>query len=157
MKLLDKESLSTTQYNEFSVYNNRCNKPQTCSKKLLQAAPWDFRSRVPSLSSFFCHCGTISVRAPGWDYCWSDVPRKRFAFLEPVILGYNHTQVSSRDFLTNWEGTGAMEPLSRSCCVWYVCGVIAVQWVFGFYFLSKCVLHAFKDSKANKWSSAWVA
>lgn len=34
------------------------------------------------------------------DCCWSDVSRERFAFLEPVILGYNHTQISSRDFLT---------------------------------------------------------
>lgn len=108
MKLFDTEgSLSTTQYSEFSVFNNRCNKVQTCSQKLLQAAPWDFRPRVPSLSSFCSHWGTISVRAWGLDYCWSDISRERFAFLEPVSLGYNHTQISSRDFLTTGK---AQEP-----------------------------------------------
>lgn len=118
-EVVREESLSTTQYCEFSVYNNKCNKPQTCSKKLLQTAPWDFRSRVPSLSSFSSHCGTISTtRAQGWGYCWSNVPRGSFAFLEPVILDYNHIQISSRDFLTNcWEDTGAVESFKRNCCV----------------------------------------
>lgn len=127
--------------------------PNPCSKKPLQGPLWDFGSRIPSLSPFCSHRGTIP--GSGVQGCsWGEAPGGRFAFPEPVTLGYNHTQISCGDSLTNcWEGAGAMESFSRNCGL--TCqGLLKYSRGFRFYFLSKCVLHLFKDSKVNKLKSA---